>query len=72
MRVVKAKDYAFEDIIRIIREWTELTQEEFGKTIGKSERTVSAWECGENSMSLATFSKILKKHKIDMILSRKN
>lgn len=72
MRVVKAKDYEMVDIIRIIREWTELTQEEFGKTLGKGKRTISAWECGENSMSLTTFSEILKKHKIDMTLTRKS
>lgn len=72
MRVVKAKDYRMEDIMRMIREWTELSQEEFGKTIGRGKRTISAWECGENSMSLSTFSEILKKHKIDMILTRKD
>ena len=31
-------DYDPKDVIRIIREWTELTQKEFGKSIGKAER----------------------------------
>ena len=33
-----ANDYTPKEIIRIIREWTELTQKEFGKTINRSEK----------------------------------
>ena len=43
---VKLKDYGSGDFIRIIREWTGLTQKEFAKRISKSERTIQEYEAG--------------------------
>lgn len=39
---VRLNDYAPNDFIRIIREWTETTQKQFANRIGKGERTVQA------------------------------
>ena len=33
-------DYEPNEVIRIIREWTGLTQEEFAKSINKKKRTI--------------------------------
>lgn len=68
---MKANDYEIKDISRILREWTELTQKDFAKTLQKSKRTIEAWEYGETTMSLKTFLEIAKKHNIEIILIKK-
>ena len=40
------KDYSKGDAIKFIREWTNLTQKDFAKRIGKSKRTVEQYEAG--------------------------
>ena len=41
---LKANDYVSKEIIKIIREWTDLSQEEFAKTIDKSYGAVKKYE----------------------------
>jgi len=66
-----ANNYEPKEIIRIIREWTEKTQEEFGKEIKKSKDTVQSYELGRNKMSLNTFMEIVKKENLIVTIERK-
>ena len=56
MKII-ANEYSPNDIIRIIREWTELTQKEFGKSIHRSEKGIQAFELGTRNF-VQSFYKI--------------
>jgi len=45
MKVI-LNDYDRGTFIKIIREWTGLTQKEFAKVLGKCERTIQEYEAG--------------------------
>jgi len=68
---INANDFDSNDIIRIIREWTELTQKEFGKSIKRSERSVQNLELGERNYTFKNLQEICKKHGIDIIIQKK-
>ncbi len=70
MKII-ANDYTPKEIIRIIREWTELTQKEFGKTIHRSERGIQAFELGERNYDLNTLIQIAKVHGLKIIIEKK-
>ena len=61
---ISLNDYESKDIMRIIREWTELTQKEFAESIGLQERTVRAYEAGDIKYNIETLQKISKVHKV--------
>ena len=42
-----ANNYEVNEIMRILREWTNMTQTEFGKAMGKSEVAIRKYEAGE-------------------------
>ncbi len=67
MKIV-ANDYTAPEIFRILREWTELSQKEFGKTIHRSERGIQAFELGERNYSLL---QIANTHGITIIIEKK-
>ena len=50
-----ANNYKSTEIIRIIREWSELNQTEFGKTINRSRDSINNIENGRNRMFLNDF-----------------
>ena len=58
--------------MKIIREWTELTQKEFGKSIGKAERTIQGLELGETGYSIKTLLKIAKVHNLEITIEKEN
>lgn len=66
-----ANDYESKDIFKILREWTELTQEDFAKSINKGKRTVQAYETGETSFTMETLLDIAKKHNLKIIIEKK-
>ena len=68
---LKTKDYQTKDISKIIREWTELTQKDFAKSLNKSKRTIESWEYGTTTMSLKTFLEITDKYGIEVIIRKK-
>lgn len=68
---IKATNYEPKDIIKIIREWTELTQKDFAKSIGKAERTVQGLELGETGYSMKTLLKIAKIHGLEITIEKK-
>ena len=64
-------DYEPKDVIRIIREWTGLTQKEFGKSINKAERTIQDYESGRSRYYIDTLYMIAKVHNVEIFISKK-
>lgn len=69
MKII-ANDYEPKEIIKIIREWMELTQKEFGKKINKSKDTVQSYELGRNKMTLNKFIEIAKQYNIIVTIEK--
>jgi ribosome-binding protein aMBF1 (putative translation factor) len=67
---LKFNDYEPKEVIRIIREWTGLTQKEFGASIGKSERAIQHYEAGQRRYYTETLAKIIKVHKIKITIEK--
>lgn len=63
--------YEPNEIIRIIREWTGLTQEEFAKSINKKKRTIQDYEAGKCRYYTETLKLICKVHNIEITISKK-
>ena len=53
-------DYSKGAVIRIIREWTNLTQQEFANRIGKSKRTIEQYEAGKVNYGIDILKKKFK------------
>ena len=68
---VNLKDYDRGSFIKIIREWTGLTQKEFGKELGKSLRTIQEYEAGITAYNIRILEKITKRFNIS-ITAEKN
>lgn len=68
---INANEYQLKDIIRIIREWSELNQTEFGKTLNRSRDSINNIENGRNRMFLNDFIDMCNKHNVKVILERK-
>lgn len=68
---VNLKDYGRGAFLRIIREWTGLTQKDFGKEIGRSERTIQDYEAGITNYNIKTLEKIIEKFNISIIAEKK-
>ena len=66
-----ANDYESKDIIKIIREWTDLKQLDFGETIGRSRRTIQDYEAGITNYSVKMLLEIAKKHDIKITIESK-
>lgn len=68
---VNLNEYGPGDFIKIIREWTNLTQEKFGKRIGRSGRTVQDYESETTNYNIKTLQKICKEFGITIIAEKK-
>ncbi len=68
---IKANDYKPKEIVKFIREWTDLTQNDFAKSINRSRKTIEGYEYGTVNVSLATFLKMCKEHNIEVIVRKK-
>ena len=68
---VKLNDYTSGDFFRIIREWTGMTQKEFAKALGKSERLIQSYEAGTTNYNIKILEKIAKKFDILIIAEKK-
>lgn len=67
---INANKYEPKDIIKIIREWTNLTQTDFGKLIGKSSEWVKANERGKTNYYFKDFLELAKKNNINIIITK--
>lgn len=64
---VKLNDYGRGAFIKIIREWTGLTQKEFGKILGKSERTIQGYESGTIDYSIKTLENVCREFHVTLL-----
>ncbi len=65
MKII-ANDYKTTLIIKTIREWSNLNQTDFGKTLNRSRDSINNIENGRNRMYLNDFIDMCNKH--NMIL----
>ena len=65
-----ANDYEAKDILRIIREWLDLTQADFGKNIDRCERTIQEYEAGRTKYSMNMVLDLAKKHGIKITFEK--
>ena len=70
MRII-ANDYEPKEIMKIIREWTEMTQEGFGKSLHRSKSGIQAFELGERNYTMATLLEIAKTHGLTITIEKK-
>ena len=68
---IRANDYTKGEIIKILREWTGLTQEQFGKSVGKSKPSIQAYELDKVNYGIETLLKIAKKYGISITIEKK-
>ena len=66
----QATDYTPKDICRMIREWTNLTQDDFGKSINRSGRSVRMLESGASHLTVETLLSIAKIHGIKITVEK--
>lgn len=67
---IKANDYTKGEIMKILREWTGLTQAEFGKSIGKSKPSIQGYELDKVNYGIETLLRISKKHGMTIIIEK--
>lgn len=67
---IKANNYKAGEIVKIIREWTEMSQAEFAKTIKRSRDSINNIENGRNRIFLDTLLEIAKIHNITITIEK--
>ena len=67
---INANKYEPKDINKIIREWTNKTQKDFGKDINKTNEWVKANESGKTNFYFKDFLELCKKNNIDITISK--
>ena len=63
---INANKYEANEIMKIIREWTNLSQEKFAKELGRSRNGINNIEHNRNRIYLNDFLDICEKFKITM------
>ena len=69
--IIRKNRYTKGEIMRIIREWTGLTQKQFAQDIGKSEGSVQKYEADEVNYGIETLLEIVKKHDLVVTIEKK-
>lgn len=67
-----ANDYTPQEIAKLLREATDLTQKEFGKTINRSERSVRSLESGTRHLTVETLLNIANTHNFKIIILKED
>ena len=70
MKII-ANNYSAPDIMRIIREWTELTQKDFATSVNRSRDGIQKYENGKRKYTFETFMIFCKKHNIKVTIEKK-
>lgn len=66
-----ANNYTPGETIKIIRQWTELNQKEFGETINRGRDAIAKIETDKNKISFNKLMEIAKKHNIIITIEKK-
>ena len=69
---IVANEFTPQELVKILREWTDLTQNEFGKTIHRSERSVRSLESGTRHLTVETLLTIAKAHNLKVIIQKED
>ena len=67
---IYANKYETKDILKIIREWTNKTQKDFGNDVGKTNEWLKANEAGKTNYYFKDLLDLCKKNNIDIIISK--
>lgn len=68
---INLSEYSQGDIIKIIREWTDLTQKEFAKKVDKSTRTIEQYEAGSVNYNIEFLMKLMDNFDLEIIIKKK-
>ncbi len=66
-----ANDYEPNEVMKIIREWTGLTQTEFAKTLNRSRDSINNLENNRNKIYFNTLMEIAKIHGLTITIEKK-
>lgn len=61
---IKANNYRANEIIKIIREWSGKTQEEFGKEINRTKNSIQLYEYGQRNYDFELLLILAKKENL--------
>ena len=67
---IKANDYKANEVMKIIREWTMLSQQKFADELGRSRNGINNIENNRNKLYLNDFLKICDKFDIIVTLEK--
>lgn len=70
MKII-ANNYKPNEVIKIIREWSEKTQQEFADSLNKNKNTIQSWELGRNKMTFNTLMEIAKNENLIITIERR-
>ena len=68
---IKANDYTPDEILRFIRQATDLNQKEFAKTINKTRHWCQSNELGRSNYYFKDLLVIAKKYNFDILIKKK-
>ncbi len=68
---IKANDYRANEVIKIIREWSGKTQEEFGKEISRTKNSIQLYEYGQRNYDFELLLNIAKKENLVITIEKK-
>ena len=68
---INANDYRANEIIKIIREWSGKTQEEFGKEINRTKNAIQLNEYGQRNYDFELLLKLAKKENLIITIEKK-
>lgn len=71
MKII-ANNYTPQEIIRIIRDWTELTQEDFGQKLHRSRKTIQTYELGTRNYDVRTLLEIANTYKLKITIEKED
>lgn len=70
MKII-ANNYSEKDVMKIMREWSDKKQDEFGKSIGLSGMTIQGYERGIRRYTFETLMKVAKKYGYIITIEKK-
>lgn len=70
MKII-ANNYTPGETIKIIRQWTELNQKEFGQTINYGRDSIAKIETDKNKITFNKLMEIAKKHNLIITIEKK-
>lgn len=68
---LKVKDYKNGEILKIIREWDNISQEQLGELIGKDKKTIYNYEAENFTYNMTTLRTIAEKLNLEIIIRKK-